>query len=106
MRVIGASLVAFSDATKRATTLIDLKKVTAVADDRELAQNPGAEAKPEADDSNTTRDVKYSFRLIFPNEEEIAFFADTDKEKARWCDVSTFRCDFSRRTDNFFWSTG
>ena len=37
MRVIGASLVAFSDATKRATTLIDLKKVIAVADDPELA---------------------------------------------------------------------
>ena len=87
MRVIGASLVAFSDATKRATTLIDLKKVIAVADDPELAQNPGTEAKPVADDSNNTRDIKYSFRLIFPNEEEIAFFADTDKEKARWCDV-------------------
>ena len=95
MRVIGASLVAFSDATKRATTLIDLKKVAAVADDRELAQNPGAEAKSEADDSNTTRDVKYSFRLIFPKDEEIAFFADTDKEKARWCDVFYITIRFS-----------
>ena len=99
MRVIGASLVAFSDATKRATTLIDLKRVTAVADDRE---HPDAEAKPGADDSNTTRDVKYSFRLIFPNDEEIAFFADTDKEKARWCDVFYIPIRFLRKTDILF----
>ena len=95
MRVIGASLVAFNDATKRATTLIDLKKVVTVADDRERAQNPGAEAKPEADDSNNMHDIKYSFRLIFPNEEEIAFFADTDIEKARWCDVFYITIRFS-----------
>jgi hypothetical protein len=28
--------------------------------------------------------VERSFRLIFPNDEEIVFFADTDEEKAKW----------------------
>jgi hypothetical protein len=28
--------------------------------------------------------VERSFRLIFPSDEEIVFFADTDDEKAKW----------------------
>ena len=28
--------------------------------------------------------VERSFRLFFPNNEEIVFFADTDEEKYKW----------------------
>jgi hypothetical protein len=28
--------------------------------------------------------VERSFRLIFGNDDDIAFFADTDEEKAEW----------------------
>ena len=60
--------------------------LAAVQDDRERAQSPGAnvETRPEVDDSDATHDIEHSFRLIFPNEVEISFFADTDEEKARW----------------------
>ena len=29
--------------------------------------------------------VERSFRLLFPNDQEIIFFADTDEEKDKWC---------------------
>jgi hypothetical protein len=35
--------------------------------------------------------VERSFRLIFPDEEEIAFFADSDSEKSKWYAVGIYR---------------
>ncbi|KAK0461050.1 uncharacterized protein EV420DRAFT_1668224 [Desarmillaria tabescens] len=87
LRVIGSNLVAFNNVTKRVTATIDLKKATAVEDDqpKEKALSPGARSRY-ADEYDGMYGVERSFRLIFP-EDEIAFFADTDEEKARWLDV-------------------
>ncbi|KAG2016127.1 hypothetical protein CC2G_009328 [Coprinopsis cinerea AmutBmut pab1-1] len=78
-RVIGGSLVAFNDVTKKATATIDLKKAIALEDD--------AECKDHSRYETALYGVERSFRLIFPDNEEIMFFADTDEEKSRWLDV-------------------
>ncbi|TRM69172.1 hypothetical protein BD626DRAFT_562955 [Schizophyllum amplum] len=93
-RVIGGSLVAFNDVTKRAITTIDLKKATGVQDDdetrrRALSPTSGVSAATARylDDMDGLCGVERSFRLLFPDNEEILFFADTDEEKAKWLDV-------------------
>lgn len=92
-RIIGAKLVAFNDVTKRATATIDLKKVVAVEDDqppsslvspRSTATGRGAR---DVDRYESLYGVERSFRLIFEDQGEIAFFADTDGEKAKWLEV-------------------
>jgi hypothetical protein len=89
--VIGANLVAFNDVTKKATATIGLKKAIAVEDDQEARQEAFSPASGATGRSNRYADeydgfggVERSFRLIFPNDEEIMFFADTDEEKAKW----------------------
>lgn len=89
-RVIGANLVAFNDVTKKAITTIDLKKAQAVEDD-EVTRNElltPASAISARSSRYVEFDVPYgverSFRLIFPNDQEIIFFADTDEEKDKW----------------------
>jgi hypothetical protein len=67
--------VAFNDVTKKATATIDLKKATAVEDDQQ---------RKTSDDYEGLYGVERSFRLLFPNQQEIVFFADTDDEKAKW----------------------
>ena len=88
--MIGANLVAFNDVTKKATATINLKKAIAVEDNQDL--RAGA-LKPEArsiDDYDGLCAVERSFRLIFPGNQEIFFFADTDDEKAKWyCPISS-----------------
>lgn len=91
MRVVGANLVAFNDVTKKATATIDLKKAIAVEDDQEARNNAlssSAASNPRssryADEYDGLYGVERSFRLIFPHDEEIIFFADTDEEKGRW----------------------
>ncbi|KAH8115290.1 hypothetical protein DFH11DRAFT_1854440 [Phellopilus nigrolimitatus] len=83
LRVIGGNLVAFNDVTKRATATIDLKKAVAIEDD----QNPSANTRRDVDDFDAMYGVERSFRLVFPHNQEITFFADTDEEKAKWLDV-------------------
>ncbi|KAJ6593571.1 hypothetical protein B0H19DRAFT_1090989 [Mycena capillaripes] len=92
LRVIGANLVAFNDVTKKATATIDLKKAVAVEDDQEAR---GAMSPASANTARSSRYDEYdglygverSFRLVFPNDQEILFFADTDEEKAKWLEV-------------------
>jgi hypothetical protein len=86
--VIGSNLVAFNDVTKKATATIDLKKAIAVEDDdpmfsalTSLALTASSRSRNEFDEVYR---VERSFRLIFPNQEEISFFADNDEAKARW----------------------
>ncbi len=69
------------------TATIDLKKATAIEDDqpKEKALSPGARSRY-ADEYDGMYGVERSFRLIFPDD-EIAFFADTDEEKARWYEL-------------------
>ncbi|KAG5645438.1 hypothetical protein DXG03_006262 [Asterophora parasitica] len=91
LRVIGANLVAFNDITKKATATIDLKQAIAVEDDQEARNNalsPASHARSSRyDEYDALYGVERSFRLIFPEDQEIIFFADTDEEKARWLDV-------------------
>jgi hypothetical protein len=81
-RVIGANLVAFNDVTKKPTATIDLKKATAVEDDQDLNSKRGHARC--TDEFDGLYGVERSFRLIFPRNQEIVFFADTDEEKAKW----------------------
>ncbi|KAF8973078.1 hypothetical protein BDZ97DRAFT_1912661 [Flammula alnicola] len=92
LRVIGSNLVAFNDVTKKATATIDLKKAIAVEDDQEARKNAtspasAARASRYADEYDGLYGVERSFRLIFPQDQEIIFFADTDEEKAKWLEV-------------------
>ena len=75
--------------TKKATATIDLKKATAVEDDQQSREEVMSPASGLSTGSRYVEfDVPYgverSFRLLFPNNQEITFFADTDEEKARW----------------------
>ncbi|KAF7362181.1 PH domain-containing protein [Mycena venus] len=91
LRVIGANLVAFNDVTKKATATIDLKKAVAVEDNQEArgAMSPASAmtARSSRYDDDGLYGVERSFRLVFPNDQEIFFFADTDEEKAKWLEV-------------------
>lgn len=83
-RVTGANLIAFNDVTKKATTTINLKKAIAVEDTqdaRSAVLGPDGRCR---DDYDSLIAVERSFRLVFPSEQEILFFADSDEEKARW----------------------
>jgi len=82
--VIGASLVAFNGVTRKATATIDLKKAVAVQDDQDLRNPLNSLARSRSYDDDGLLSVERSFRLMFPREQEIVFFADTDEEKLRW----------------------
>jgi len=94
-RIIGANLIAFNDVTKRPTATIDLKKAVAVQDDEERACSAAT-----GDDS--LLGMERSFRLLFPKDQQIIFFADTDQEKTRWLEV--LRALVSRIPPNPFWA--
>ncbi|KAJ6497737.1 hypothetical protein C8R45DRAFT_1211571 [Mycena sanguinolenta] len=92
LRVIGANLVAFNDVTKKATATIDLKKAVAVEDNQEsrgtMSPASGMTGRSSRyDEYDTLYGVERSFRLVFPNDQEIMFFADTDEEKSKWLEV-------------------
>ncbi|KAF7315210.1 PH domain-containing protein [Mycena indigotica] len=91
-RVVGASLISFNDVTKKATATIDLKKAVAVEDDQEArgAMSPASNMTGRSsryDEYDGLYGVERSFRLIFPNNQEISFFADTDEEKSKWLEI-------------------
>jgi hypothetical protein len=82
-------LVAFNDVTKKVTATINLKNAIAVEDNQDPHSNPkspasGVTSRSRHDEYDGIYGVERSFRLIFPDDEEITFFADTDEEKARW----------------------
>ncbi|KAF9268838.1 hypothetical protein L218DRAFT_954272 [Marasmius fiardii PR-910] len=81
LRVVGGNLVAFNDVTKRVTATINLKNAIAVEDDQESKNTKSPR------EYDGLYGVERSFRLIFPGDEEICFFADTDEEKARWMEI-------------------
>ena len=91
-RVIGANLIAFNDVTKKATATINLKKAIAVEDTqdaRSAALSPDGRYRKDYDSLIA---VERSFRLVFPSEQEILFFADSDEEKAKWYVVRCGSC--------------
>ena len=46
----------------------------------------------DVDDFDAMYGVERSFRIIFPDNQEVSFFADTDAEKAAWLVVFSFPC--------------
>ncbi|GJJ08435.1 hypothetical protein Clacol_002651 [Clathrus columnatus] len=88
LRVIGSNLVAFNDVTKKATATVDLKKAIAVEDDdMSLLSNIASASRRARDEFDEVYKVERSFRLIFPDDEEITFFADTEEAKQTWLKV-------------------
>ncbi|CCM00153.1 uncharacterized protein FIBRA_02181 [Fibroporia radiculosa] len=92
LRLTGANLIAFNDVTKRAIATIDLKKAIAVEDRRDpritaINSASGAGNRSGFDELDGPYGVERSFRLVFPANQEIMFFADTDEEMARWLDI-------------------
>ena len=73
--------------TKKATATIDLKKAIAIEDDQEARNKALASASRSSgydDEYDGLYGMERSFRLIFPHQQEIVFFADADEEKTRW----------------------
>ncbi|KAG1778548.1 hypothetical protein EV702DRAFT_967716, partial [Suillus placidus] len=101
LRVIGANLVAFNDVTKKATATINLKKAIAVEDNQDTRTDALSPSRS-VDDYHGMFTVERSFRLIFPGNQEIFFFADTDDEKAKWLDV--FRALIGHIPPNPLWA--
>ena len=80
-------MVAFNDVTKRAITTIDLKKAISLYDDQEKnMKTPASYASSSSydDEFDGPCGVERSFKLLFPGNQRIAFFADTEADKARW----------------------
>ena len=75
MRIVGGTLEATSDVTKKITARIDLSKMVAIHDDNVDSSSSQAANRDDYIDS-----VERSFRLVFDDGEEIQFFADKDKE--------------------------
>lgn len=71
--------MAFNDVTNKPIATIEFKRAVAVVDN----QHPEGYPTVGDPDEDIYR-VERSFRLVFPNEEEITFFCDTDEEKAKW----------------------
>jgi len=80
-------MVAFNDVTKRAITTIDLKKAVSLHDDQEKnMKTPASHVSSSSydDEFDPPCGVERSFKLFFPGNQRISFFADTEADKARW----------------------
>ena len=80
-------MVAFNDVTKRAITTIDLKKAVSLHDDQEKnMKTPTSHASSNSydDEFDGPCGVERSFKLFFPGNQRMSFFADTEADKARW----------------------
>lgn len=80
-------MVAFNDVTKRAITTIDLKKAISLYDDQEKnIKTPASHVSSSSydDEFDGPCGVERSFKLLFPGNQRIAFFADTEADKGRW----------------------
>ncbi|KIK86105.1 hypothetical protein PAXRUDRAFT_831931 [Paxillus rubicundulus Ve08.2h10] len=86
-RLTGASLIAFNDVTKKATATINLKKAVAIEDTQDTRAGALSPTNRYRDDYDSLCPVERSFRLVFPGDQEILFFADSDEEKARWLEI-------------------
>ncbi|RDX41409.1 hypothetical protein OH76DRAFT_1489500 [Lentinus brumalis] len=89
LRLIGSSLVAYNDVTKRAIATIDLRKAIGVVDEQKgVARSPASRSSHDYDDSEPygIGGVSHSFKLEFLGD-EIWFYADTDEEKTNWVNI-------------------
>lgn len=76
--------MSFNDVTKKATATIELKHVVGVHDDNDPEASSSSVRKRASDSYDAIFKVERSFRLLFRDEEEIEFFADTDEDKTKW----------------------
>ena len=84
-------MVAFSDMAKRAITTVDPKKAVCLYDDQERnMKTPASHASSSSydDEFDSLCGVERSFKLLFPRNQRISFFADTEADKARWYERS------------------
>ncbi|KAH7102178.1 hypothetical protein BKA62DRAFT_617870 [Auriculariales sp. MPI-PUGE-AT-0066] len=84
-RVIGGSLVAYNDVTKKVTTKIDLRYATAIIDEDDVGRK-------HRDSGDALCGVERAFRLSFRGsrdlrDEDISFYADTDEDKEKWLNI-------------------
>ncbi|RPD53327.1 hypothetical protein L226DRAFT_540672 [Lentinus tigrinus ALCF2SS1-7] len=90
LRLIGSSLVAYNDVTKRAIATIDLRKAIGIHDEQKDVRSPASAAtvRSDYDDSEPygLGGVSHSFKLEFEGH-QITFYADTDQEKANWVNI-------------------
>ncbi|KZT04730.1 uncharacterized protein LAESUDRAFT_727601 [Laetiporus sulphureus 93-53] len=92
-RLTGSKLVAHNDVTKKITSVIDLRKLTAVEDDEDIRssmKSPSSGSSSHSrhlDEFDGPYGAQRSFRLLFTHDQVIVFFADTDEDKARWLEV-------------------
>ncbi|KAG8891869.1 Bud site selection protein bud4, partial [Tulasnella sp. 403] len=100
VKVIGSNLVSFNDVTNKPTATIELKMALAVVDDQDPASQSTVRRKKIREEG--VYHVERSFRLLFPDDEEIAFFTDTDAEKARWLEI--LRALIGRIPPNPLWA--
>lgn len=80
-------MVAFNDVTKRAISTIDLKKAISLYDDQERnMKTPASHASSNSydDEFDGPCGVERSFKLLFPGNQRISFFADTEADKGKW----------------------
>ena len=80
-------MVAFNDVTKRAISTVDLKKAVGIYDDQERnMRTPASHTSSSSydDEFDGPCGVERSFKLLFPGNQRISFFADTEVDKARW----------------------
>ncbi|KZO93860.1 hypothetical protein CALVIDRAFT_566091 [Calocera viscosa TUFC12733] len=88
-RVVGAEMIASNDVTKKITATIDLTRATSLEDDQDPALKPApgtggmTRSMSSDDDLYSYTGVQRSFRVLFEEGDEIAFFADTDEEKVK-----------------------
>ena len=85
-------MVAFNDVTKRTITTFDLKKVVCFYDDQERnMKTPASHASSSSydDEFDSPCGVERSFKLLFPGNQRISFFADTEADKVRWYECSS-----------------
>ncbi|KAH9942234.1 uncharacterized protein BXZ73DRAFT_87885 [Epithele typhae] len=83
LRIIGCSLVAYNDITRRAIASIDLRKATKVEDESAPVRSPASGPAYDDDDLYGVGSVERAFRLEFGSD-VIKFYADTDQEKEDW----------------------
>ena len=85
-KLIGGSLVAINEVTKKEVASIDLRRATAISDLNAAGSTPKSRMTMRgrgSDEGVTSR--PRSFLVEFEDGEELIFAADKDEEKTMWC---------------------
>jgi hypothetical protein len=77
-------LIAYNDVTGKAIATISLRQALAVEDDQNPLAPGAVPGRRGRDESDAYFSDNRCFRLLFDNDEDIAFYADSEEEKAEW----------------------